>query len=64
MKDNLLSKVGLGSPKKQQQDASYQQGLAGMLSGGNGSSFDLGKVKGEIKDKACNYVLENASSLM
>lgn len=64
VKDNLLNKVGLGSPQKQQQDTSYQQGLSGMLSGGSGGSFDLSKVKSDIKDKACNYVLEHASSLM
>ncbi|CAM5786259.1 DUF2501 domain-containing protein [Castellaniella caeni] len=64
VKDNLLNKVGLGSAQKQQQDTGYQQGLGGVLSGSNGSSFDFSKVKGELKDKACNYVLENASSLM
>jgi len=64
VKDKLLDKVGLGTPQEQQQDTSYQQGLAGLLSGSDGSSFDLGKLKSDLKDKACSYVLDNASSLL
>ena len=64
VKDKLMDKVGLGSPQKQQQDAGYQQGLSGMLSGSDGSSFDLNKLKSDLKDKACSYVLDNASSLL
>ncbi len=64
VKDNLLGKLGLASAGKQRQDAGYQQGLGGVLSGGNGSSFDLNKVKSGLKEKACDYVLNNASSLL
>lgn len=64
IKDNLLSKAGLGSARKQQQDTGYQQGLSGVLSGGSGSSFDMSKVKSDLRDKACDYVLDNASSLL
>jgi len=64
VKDKLLDKVGMGSQQEQQQDTGYQQGVAGMLSGGDGSSFDLNKLKSDLKDKACSYVLDNASSLL
>jgi len=64
VKDQLLNKVGLGSPQQQQQDSSYQQGVAGLLSGSDGSSFDLSKLQSDLKDKACDYVLDNASSLL
>ncbi|NYT78054.1 DUF2501 domain-containing protein [Alcaligenaceae bacterium] len=64
VKDKLLSKVGIGGKQEQQQDSGYQQGLAGMLSGSGGSSFDLSKLKSDLKDKACSYVLDNASSLL
>jgi len=64
VKDNLLGKIGLGSEQAQQQDTGYQQGLGGILSGSDGSSFDLGKIKSDLKEKACDYVLDNASSLL
>lgn len=64
IKGQLMGKLGMDSPAKQQQDAGYQQGLTGMLSGSDGSSFDISKVKDDIKEKACDYVLDNASSLL
>ncbi|MGG4604004.1 DUF2501 domain-containing protein [Paenalcaligenes sp. Me131] len=64
IKDQLMGKLGMDSPAKQQQDAGYQQGLTGMLSGSDGSSFDISKVKDDLKEKACDYVLDNASSLL
>ena len=64
IKGQLMGKLGMDSPDKQQQDAGFQQGLTGMLSGSDGSSFDISKVKDELKEKACDYVLDNASSLL
>jgi len=64
VKDKLLGKVGLGTEQSRQQDAGYQQGLGGVLAGSDGSSFDLGKIKSDLKEKACDYVLDNASSLL
>lgn len=64
VKDQLLDKLGLGDQAEQQKDPGYQQGVAGILSGKDGSTFDLSNVKGDLKDKACDYVLENASSLL
>jgi hypothetical protein len=64
VKDKLLDKVGIDSQQEQKQDSGYQKGLTGMLSGSDGSSFDLNKLKSSLKDKACGYVLDNASSLL
>ncbi|MFA7578900.1 DUF2501 domain-containing protein [Castellaniella sp.] len=63
IQESLLSKAGLGSPQEQQQDIGYQQGLSGLLSG-DGGSFDVSKLKDNIKTKACDYVLDNATSLI
>lgn len=63
IQENLLSKAGLSSPQKQQQDTGYQQGLSGLLSG-EGGSFDVSRLKDDIKTKACDYVLDNATSLI
>lgn len=64
VKDKLMDKVGLGSSTKARQDSGYQQGLSGVLSGDGGSSFSLAKVKDSLKKKVCDYVLNNASSLL
>ncbi len=64
VKDKLLDKLNLGGTQAQQQDTSYQQGLTGLLSGSDGSSLNLESIKGNLKEKACDYVLENASSLL
>lgn len=63
IKDQLLGKIGLGGGKEQQ-DPGYQSGLSGILSGSDGKSFDLGKIQDKLKDKACDYVLDNAKSLI
>ena len=35
-----------------------------MVTGSGGKSFSLDKVKGDLKEKACDYVLDNAKSLL
>lgn len=62
VKDALLSRVGLGG--KEQQDPGYQSGLQGMLTGSDGSTFNMDKLKSNVKEKACDYVLDNAKSLL
>lgn len=64
VKDKLLSRYGVGGSGEAQQDAGYQSGLQGVLQGGDGKSFNLDSVSGKVKDKACDYVLEHASSLV
>ncbi|GAB2456767.1 DUF2501 domain-containing protein [Comamonas humi] len=63
MKDQLLGKIGMG-PKEEPKDAGYQNGLGGLVTGSNGQSFSLDKVKSSLKEKACDLVLDNAKSLL
>lgn len=63
VKDQLLGKMGLGQ-KEAPQDSGYQSGLGGMVQGANGQSFSLDKIKGNLKEKACDFVLNNAKSLI
>ena len=63
VKNQLLGKLGLGQ-KEEPKDQGYQNGLMGMVTGADGKSFSLDKVKGDLKEKACDYVLDNARSLL
>ena len=63
VKNQLLGKLGLGQ-KEEPKDQGYQNGLMGMVTGADGKSFSLDKVKGDLKEKACDYVLDNAKSLL
>ena len=63
VKDQLLGKMGLGQ-KEEPKDEGYASGLSGMVMGSGGKSFNLAKVKGDLKEKACDFVLDNAKSLL
>ena len=63
VKDQLLGKIGLG-PKEEPKDQGYQNGLGGLITGSNGQSFSLDKIKANVKEKACDFVLNNAKSLL
>ncbi|MPN17573.1 hypothetical protein SDC9_164928 [bioreactor metagenome] len=63
VKDQLLGKMGLGQ-KEEPKDEGYLSGLSGMVTGSDGKSFSLDKVKGSVKEKACDFVLNNAKSLL
>lgn len=63
VKDKLLGKVGLGNSAAQQ-DSGYREGAAGLLQGSNGTSLNLDNVKGNVKRKACDYVLQHAKSFI
>lgn len=63
VKDQLLGKMGM-APKEEPKDEGYASGLSGMVTGSGGKSFNLDKVKGNLKEKACDYVLDNAKSLL
>ena len=63
VKDQLLGKMGLGK-KEEPKDEGYQSGLAGLVKGSDGKSFSLDKIKGNLKEKACDFVLDNAKSLI
>lgn len=63
VKDQLLGKLGM---KKQEtpKDTGYLNGLAGKITGKDGKSFSLDQLKGDLKTKACDFVLDNATSLL
>lgn len=63
VKDQLLGKMGV-SPKQEPKDEGYLRGVSGMVTGSDGQSFSLDKVKGDVKEKACDLVLDNAQSLL
>jgi hypothetical protein len=63
VKDQLLGKMGLGQ-KEEPKDEGYLSGLSGMVTGSGGKTFNLDKVKGDLKEKACDFVLDNAKLLL
>lgn len=63
LKEGLLSKAGLGKAEPEK-DSSYASGLGGLLTGGDGKSFNLNSIQDNVKEKACDYVLDNATSLL
>ena len=63
VKNQLLGKLGLGQ-KEEPKDQGYQNELMGMVTGADGKSFSLDKVKSNLKEKACDFVLDNAKSLI
>ena len=65
VKDQLLGKLGLGTQKQEApKDQGYLNGLGGMITGSNGQTFSMDKLKGDLKEKACDFVLDNAQSLL
>ncbi len=64
VKDKLLSKYGLGGEEKASESADYKSGVSGLLQGDGGKSFNLDSVSDKVKDKACDYVLDNATKLI
>ena len=63
IKDQLLGKIGM-QKKEEPKDQGYLSGLAGKITGKDGQSFSMDKLKGDVKEKACDFVLDNASSLL
>ncbi|WP_029695964.1 DUF2501 domain-containing protein [Comamonas badia] len=63
VKDQLLGKIGL-EPREEPRDEGYLSGLSGMVTGSGGKTFDMSKVKGKLKEKACDFALDNAQSLL
>ncbi len=60
VKDKLLGKLG-GTPSS---DAGYSDGARGLLTGSNGSTFDLSSVKEQITKQACDKILSQGKSLL
>lgn len=59
IKDKLLGMVTGQKP----QQTGYANGAKGLLMGRDGQSLNLKGLSGKLKEKACDYVLKNASSL-
>ncbi|MGM3176116.1 DUF2501 domain-containing protein [Dickeya lacustris] len=62
IKNQLLTKLGLTTPQQQQQTG-YQQGLAGLLTTGDGKLLNLNSIGSsalaeKVKAKACDLVLK------
>ncbi len=60
VKDKLLGKI---TGQKQQQTG-FANGAKGLLQGDDGKSLNLKGLSSKVKEKACDYVLKNASSLI
>ncbi|MHB0774895.1 DUF2501 domain-containing protein [Halomonas sp. WWR20] len=60
IKDKLLGQMG--GQEQASQDSVYQQGLSGILQGGDGKSFNLSGLKDQVGERACNAVADQAMS--
>lgn len=60
LKDKLLG--SLGGSQKASASSEYQQGLGGVLQGGDGQQFSLGDFKGKIAKQLCKTVADKAAS--
>ena len=67
--NQLLSSLGLPTASSATttaatQDQGYVNGVAGMIVSPTGELFSLDKIKGNVKDKACEFVLSKAKSFL
>jgi len=60
VKDRLLGMVTGQKP----QQTGFANGAKGLLQGENGKSLNMKNLSSKVKEKACDYVLKNASSLI
>ena len=60
VKDKLLAKI----TGQKQQETGFANGAKGLLKGGDGKSLNLKGLSSKVKEKACDYVLKNATSLV
>lgn len=63
VKDQLMSKIPGGQPAS---DAGYVDGSQGILTSSDGKKMDLtgGGLKAELTKKACDFVLNQAKSML
>lgn len=69
MANQLLTSLGLPTAKNATtpaatQDQGYLSGVAGMIVSPSGELFSLDKIKGNVKDKACDFVLNKAQAFL
>lgn len=60
VKDKLMGKITGQKP----QQVGYASGVKGLLQGGDGKSLNLKSLTPQLKEKACDYVLKHAGSLV
>ena len=60
VKDKLLAKI----TGQKQQETGFANGAKGLLKGGDGKSLNFKILSSKVKEKACDYVLKNATSLI
>lgn len=60
VKSSLLEKIG--GQSQAEQNSGYQQGLSGLLNGGNGKTFSLTSLKDQAGEKACGMIADKATS--
>jgi len=60
VKSSLLEKIG--GQSQAEESNGYQQGLSGMLNGGNGQTFSLTSLKDKAGEKACGMIADKAMS--
>lgn len=60
----LLGQLGVTPQAAQQQDTGYQNGMLGMIVGPNGQLYNLDQIKGNAKNKACDFVLNQAQNFL
>ena len=60
VKDKLLAKI----TGQKQQEKNFESGAKGLLNGGDGKTLNFKVLSSKMKEKACDYVLKNATSLI
>ena len=60
VKDKLLAKI----TGQKQQEKNFESGVKGLLKGGDGQTLNMKILSSKVKEKACDYVLKNATSLI
>ena len=60
VKDKLLARI----TGQKQQEKNFESGAKGLLKGGDGKTLNMKILSSKVKEKACDYVLKNATSLI
>jgi hypothetical protein len=60
VKDKLLARITGQKP----QQTGFANGAKGLLKGGDGQTLNMKLLSSKVKEKACDYVLKNATSLI
>ncbi|WP_159871321.1 MULTISPECIES: DUF2501 domain-containing protein [unclassified Raoultella] len=69
VKNQVLDKLGLGTPEKQKEDTGYLEGLQGLLNSNNGQQLNLSTLGSsplaeKVKTQACDLVLKQGTKFL